>query len=76
MSTGLTWVTFGPYESVTDSVIVFNDYDEAYAYGDWLVRACDAHGGTFVRVFIYTSSPNQNGFWYDAGATVQFIAFD
>ena len=77
MSTGLTWVSFGNYSgNVAESVIVFNDYSEAYSYGEWLVRVTNLYGGTVIRVYIYTSTPNNNGFWYESGGATAFLVYD
>ena len=68
MSTGLSYVSFGDGFSaapdVTTGVTAFASYEEAYNYGDWMSRASIAHT-TAVHVFIWTSGPNQNGFWYN-----------
>jgi hypothetical protein len=80
MSTGLTYLNiidevagapdteFGP--------IMFNSYEDAYAWGEWYQRFRIAYSYPAVVVTIFTSSPSQNGFWYPSGGVVSFIPFD
>lgn len=80
MSTGLTWLYVAPFPDATEpqhgaSIIQISDYNEAHNYGYWLVSALTNHGNENVRVFIYTTSPNENGFWY-YGAEPTWVPID
>ena len=63
MSTGLTYVTITdiPYANpeLSSAIQVFNSYDEAYAYAEYLGRFDQYKLYQFV--VIWTSGPNQNG---------------
>ena len=81
MSTGLVYVAVidrngtEPQESL--SPVVFNNYDEAYKYGELYIKLKSATGfPDQVIVSIWTSGPNQNGYWmYSSGAPL-FVSYD
>ena len=82
MSTGLTWLTIidnsnntAPFSEVS---ITFSDYNEAYNYADWFMRAFNAGVSPPINIsiFIYTSSPNNNGYYYWAGGVPVWYVFD
>jgi hypothetical protein len=77
MSTGLTYVTIADDNlsgspSITGTY-VFSSYDEAYNFGGWFVTLYDNLSFT---VLIWTSSPNNNGYWNKAGGVATFTIFD
>ncbi len=82
MSTGLTWFSIvgndgaasAPY---ADVLIAFSDYSEAISYGDWWMRTYNQTIGSpaEVKIFIYTTSPNDNGYYYWNSVPV-FTVFD
>ena len=84
MSTGLTWVTLVDGTNAGDptlgvSPIQFSDYNEAMSYAEWYVRcmAVEIVGATARAVaLIYTTSPNQKGYWDCSGGASFFTAFD
>jgi len=48
--------------------MIFSSYQEAYDYGDWYCRAI-VEWYAFpkdILVTIYTTGPNDNGWWYAA----------
>ena len=82
MSTGLTYVSIidtepgaGPEVS---SSYVFSSYDEAYSFGDWFCRAAINLYGIpkEVYVFIYTTGPNNSGYWNGTTETPTFVDFE
>ena len=81
MSTGLTWVVLvdqvGTNPQLGSSIIQFSDYNEAYKFGEWYVSVSfDAVTGTTEAMcLIYTSSPNNSGYWKYAGFA-SFTAYD
>jgi hypothetical protein len=82
MSTGLTYVTFLDSASTDPQqgsfIQVFSSYDEAYKYGDWLVRliSLQTTGSVAANVAIWTTSPNLNGYWYFNGTAASFAPFE
>jgi hypothetical protein len=66
MSTGLTYVTVLDPDAGQNPTggagFIFSDYDEAYDYGRWLTYIYP----TGVVVAVYTTGPNQSGFWYNS----------
>jgi hypothetical protein len=77
MSTGLTWLFILDVTAAvpdhTSGPIQFNDYNEARSYCEWFIRAWNDQHGNAPWIYVYTTSPNQDG-WY--AATDTFIAFD
>lgn len=70
MSTGLTYLTI--VDEIENSQIVFgtyifSSYEEAFLYGKWMVRLFNPG---FISITIWTSGPNDNGYWIrtDEGA--------
>jgi len=65
MSTGLTYLWVCDDSSSTNPTgtasFIFNDYSEAYSYGEWLGTFGGIQSGYLV--FIWTAGPNQNGYW-------------
>lgn len=80
MSTGLTWVTVGDNAGAApdlqQSPVVFNDYNEAYNYCDWYLRIANAGIVYGATMMIYTTSPNQSGYFVLSGGVITFTPFD
>jgi hypothetical protein len=82
MSTGLTWITITEVYSASspsvESIISFNDYDEAYSYCDWYLRAYSTGVSSDIRfqMLIYTSGPNLNGRMYYSDGEIYFVPYD
>ena len=81
MSSGLTYVTyFDPTsESLPDispAPVIFSNYDEAYAYAEWVTRA-EIIGFWYSHVIaIWTAGPGQNGSFYNVAGVATFRPFD
>lgn len=83
MSTGLTYVnildTNTSGSPSAQGSYVFQSYEEAYHWGEWYARLIydGIYGaGNNVYVIIYTTGPNQNGYWPSNSATPTFVPFD
>ena len=81
MSTGLTYVWMGDSNATTPDInasFIFNDYSEAYLYGEWIIRAVvDGQPSSYApRVWIWTAGPNQSGYWFYYGGTPNWTSFD
>ena len=78
MSTGLTYVFISDESSVAvplnGGTFVFSAYEEAYNHGEWLTRIFGT--GNVLIYSIYTTGPNQNGFWSNPAASPVFTPFD
>jgi hypothetical protein len=73
MSSGLTYAFIAdtqeglnPDGSVS---FIFSEYQEAYDYGSWLVNI---YPNGRLLVLLWTSGPNQNGFWERIGGEAIF----
>ena len=81
MSTGLTYVNITDTNTsspLANGTYTFSSYDEAMGFGEWYCRAInDLYGSSQeVYVFIYTTGPNNNGWWNGTIATPAFVPFD
>jgi hypothetical protein len=82
MSTGLTYWALMDYSASVPDVpttpMIFQSYQEAFEYGDWYLRATSNIGSytTNIRVAIWTSSPNNNGWFTFVDGEVVFTAYD
>ncbi len=80
MSTGLTYVNiidqFSSAPDVETGVTIFNSYAEAYDWADWYQRYRLSDGFPAVVITLWTSGPNQNGYFYIATGSVFFASFD
>ena len=81
MSTGLTWIIVGDNSNTNepyfDAMYQFADYNEAYKWAEWTFRAYNQTIGVpGFKILIYTTSPNNNGFFYWTSGAVGFIAYD
>jgi hypothetical protein len=78
MSTGLTWVTvWSPVieDSLNDSTICFNDYNEALAYCKYQASYTNSQFAwdyVKIRWVIFTTSPNPSGQVYYLGSPLFF----
>jgi len=76
MATGLTYLWACDDNTSTNPTgpasFVFNDYDEAYKYAQWLGIFAGIQNGYVI--FIWTSGPSQNG--YFAGTPWTFTNID
>ena len=83
MSTGLTWVAFFDWTSVSPEVnqapVVFSDYNEALSWAKWYMEyyrlIYAAENGPF-RIMVYTTGPNQSGTVALVSGSVDFIVFE
>jgi len=77
MSTGLTWFfildVYSAQPDYTSSPIQFSDYSEARSYAEWLMSAWITIHGNAPFMYIYTTSPGQNGYY---GGNLTFTPFD
>ncbi len=77
MSTGLTYVFISDASSSLQphngGTFIFNDYHEAYKHGEWLMNF-GADG--VIEYTIWTSGPNQNGFWVKITGTPTFVPLE
>jgi hypothetical protein len=82
MSTGLTYVnitdTSIPLDPQASGSYVFSSYEEAYNFGDWYCRYLQTIFGSLVSVYvaIYTTTPNNSGYFAASAATPSFTVFD
>ena len=76
MSTGLTYVFIGDMDDEANPIgsasFIFSAYNEAYEYGSYLVSLFP---NLAMSVVIWTTSPNDNGYWIkNAGEPVFTIS--
>jgi hypothetical protein len=80
MSSGLTYVLLTDASSASPdlatSPVVFYDYAEAQKFADWWIRILYARSYPEAEVGVWTSSPNQNGYWTAPGGVATFNSFD
>lgn len=83
MSTGLTYVnvldTNTAVSPTSEGFLVFQSYQEAYKWGEWYTRLIYTRlfgVPTAVYVTIYTTGPNQNGYWPANSPSPTFVPFD
>lgn len=78
MSTGLTYVFISDESSeavpLNGGTFIFSAYEEAYNHGEWLTRNFSSSNS--IVYTIYTTGPNQNGFWSNPGVTPVFTPLD
>ena len=78
MSTGLTFVRVLGTNWELGTVYSFSSYDEAYKWAEWQVRLINVPfaGGIPSGFYsIWTSSPNQNGYFSWNGTAAVFTAY-
>ena len=77
MSTGLTFVTIADNSGIASpfngGTFIFNDYSEAYAHGEWLTGI---YNNLDILYTIWTSGPNQSGYWVKISGVVSFTPVD
>lgn len=69
MSTGLTYVFIRNENNASpngDASYIFSSYQEAYEFGDWFTRLNQSE----FLFLIWTTSPNQNGYFGYSGGEV------
>jgi hypothetical protein len=82
MSTGLTYLTIADRTSgapdLSSVPVVFSSYNEAREYGRWFLTGATDTGEWFntMVITIWTSGPNDNGYYVVTGGLVVWTAFD
>lgn len=78
MSTGLTYAWLSDYDTAAVPISAspswtFATYSEAYEFGEWQVRNMS---NDVVVFWIWTSGPNDNGYWIKTGGSTVFVPID